>query len=196
VFPTIGESTRYAIWRSLSLFIRAGVDRSVAEPWSNGLMKTECNRIADALASAITGDAWYGESLGKTLSNVTAAEAIAHPIVNAHSIWELVLHVEAWVQLSLAAVRGVPIPAWRTMPKQQDWPAVAKTDEDEWREAVNSFFSAHSKLVETVKTLNDDRLDETVPGRAYNFYQLRYRNSSSSVSEKWLACDSENSSAL
>jgi uncharacterized damage-inducible protein DinB len=135
-------------------------------------MKTECNRIADALASAITGDAWYGESLGKILSNVTAAEAIAHPIVNAHSIWELVLHVEAWVQLSLAAVRGVPIPAWRTMPKQQDWPAVARTDEDEWREAVNSFFSAHSKLVETVKTLNDDRLDETVPGRAYNFYQL------------------------
>ena len=108
----------------------------------------------------------------KILGTVTAPEAIAHPVANAHSIWELVLHVEAWVQFSLAAVRGVPIPAWRAMSKEQDWPAVAKTGEDEWTKAVDSFFAAHSKLVDALRTLNDDRLDEIVPGRTYNFYQL------------------------
>jgi hypothetical protein len=135
-------------------------------------MNTECNRIGDALASAIGGDAWYGDPLSKILSNVTAGEAIVHPIANAHSIWELVLHVEAWVNFSLGAVRGVPIPAWQTMPKEQDWPAVANAGDEEWRQAVNSFFSAHSKLVATLTTLNDDRLAETVPGRTYNFYHL------------------------
>jgi uncharacterized damage-inducible protein DinB len=135
-------------------------------------MKRECNRIADALASAISGEAWYGDSLGKILSQVTAAEAIAHPIVDAHSIWELVLHLETWVQFSLGAVRGVPIPAWATMPKEQDWPAVARTSEEDWREAIDSLVSTHSKLVESIESLNDELLDETVPGRAYNFYRL------------------------
>jgi DinB superfamily len=135
-------------------------------------MTTECNRIADALASALSGDAWYGDSLRTILGDVTADHATAHPIPGAHSIWEVVLHVEAWVQFSLAAVRGVPIPAWPGMPKEQDWPPVAKTGEHEWREAVASFVSAHSKLVDVLKALNDDRLEETVPGRAYNFYHL------------------------
>jgi hypothetical protein len=35
-------------------------------------MNTECNRIAYALASAINGEAWYGDSLRKILGNVTA----------------------------------------------------------------------------------------------------------------------------
>jgi DinB superfamily len=135
-------------------------------------MNTECNRIGDALASAISGDAWYGDPLRKILSNVTAREAVAHPIANAHSIWELVLHMEAWARFSLGAVRGVPIPAWHTMPREQDWPAVANAGEEVWTQAVNSFFSTHSELVDAVGTLQDERLEQIVPGRAYNFYHL------------------------
>jgi hypothetical protein len=135
-------------------------------------MNTECERIADALASALSGDAWYGDPLSKILSDVTAGEAVAHPIPNAHSIWELLRHVEAWVQFALGAVRGIPIPAWSTMPAEQDWPPVAQSGDQAWKAAVNSFFSTHSSLVEAIKSLNDDRLDQTVPGRACNFYHL------------------------
>jgi len=67
-------------------------------------MNTECYRIAYALASAINGEAWYGDSLRKILDNVTAKQAEARPIPKAHSIWELVLHVEAWVKFCLGAV--------------------------------------------------------------------------------------------
>jgi hypothetical protein len=135
-------------------------------------MNTECNRIAYALASAINGDAWYGDSLRKILDNVTFEQAKARPIANAHSIWELVVHVEAWVKFCLGGVQGTPIPAWSTMPKEDDWPLVGDTGEQAWKQAVNSFFSSHLKLVEALKTLNDDRLEATVPGRTYNFYHL------------------------
>jgi uncharacterized damage-inducible protein DinB len=136
------------------------------------IMTTECNRIAYALASAISGDARYGDSLRKILEHVTAEQATAHPIPNAHAIWELVLHVEVWVKFCLGAVQGTPIPAWSTMPKEQDWPPVGDAGEEAWKLAVNSFFSTHLKLVEALKTLSDDRLESTVPGRAYNFYHL------------------------
>jgi uncharacterized damage-inducible protein DinB len=135
-------------------------------------MNTECNRIASALASAINGDAWYGDSLRKILDKITAREAKARPIANVHTIWELVVHVDAWVKFCLGAVQGTPIPAWSTMPKELDWPPVGETSEKAWQEAVSSFFSSHLKLVEALKTLSDDRLETTVPGRSYNFYHL------------------------
>ena len=135
-------------------------------------MPTECTLIAYALASAINGEAWYGDSLRKILDNVTALPAAARPIANVHTIWELVVHVEAWVKFCVGAVEGTPIPAWSTMPKEDDWPPVGDTGEQAWKQAVSSFFSSHLKLVEALRLLSDDRLETTVPGRAYNFYHL------------------------
>lgn len=135
-------------------------------------MNTECNRIALQLASTINGEAWYGDSLRQILEGVTAKQALARPIPNAHSIWELVYHVDAWVKFALGAIQGTPIPAWPAMPKEQDWPPVTATSDDAWKAALNSFFSDHLKMVEAIKGFTDERLDATVPGRTYNFYQL------------------------
>jgi len=135
-------------------------------------MNTECTRIAYQLASTINGEAWYGNSLREILESVSAKQAQAHPVANAHSIWELVYHVEAWVKFALGAVQGVPIPPWPAMPVELDFPPVTETSEQAWKQAVNSFFSSHLKLVEAIKSCDDQRLEETVPGRTYNFYRL------------------------
>lgn len=135
-------------------------------------MNTECNRIAYQLASTINGEAWYGDSLREILAGVTAQQAQAHPIANAHSIWELIVHLEAWVNFAQGAVQGTPIPPWPAMPKELDWPPVSGTSEEAWKDAVRSFFASHLKIVETIKTFGDDRLESTVPGRTYNFYRL------------------------
>ena len=135
-------------------------------------MNTECIRIADQLASTISGEAWYGDSLRQILKDLNATQAQAHPIPNAHSIWELLRHVEAWVKFAIGAVDGVPIPPWPAMPAELDWPVVTETGEPAWQQTVDSFFSHHLRLVETIKTFPDERLDSIVPGRTYNFYRL------------------------
>jgi hypothetical protein len=135
-------------------------------------MNTECNRIAYQLASTINGEAWYGDSLREILDGVTAPQAQAHPIAGAHSIGELLLHVEAWVKFACGAVNGTPIPPWPAMPKELDWPLVKGTDEAAWRQTIDSFFASHLKLIELIRTFGDERLEATVPGRTYNFYRL------------------------
>jgi len=135
-------------------------------------MSIECNRIAHQLASTTNGDAWYGDSLQRILSDVTAKQAQARAIPSIHTIWELLYHVGAWVNFTLGAVQGVPIPAWPGMPVELDWPAVTDTSESAWKQAVDSFFSNLLRLVETIKTFTDERLEATVPGRTYNFYRL------------------------
>jgi len=135
-------------------------------------MNTECNRIADQLASTLNGEAWYGDSLQKILQGVTAAQACSRPIPCAHSIWELVAHVEVWCGLAEGAARGVPMPAWSTMSKDQDWPPVAGSGQQAWEQAVASFFASHLKLTEAIRGFEDERLGSTVPGRKYDFYKL------------------------
>src|SRR6201987_5238721 len=95
------------------------------DPWTN--MSTECNRIAYQLASTLNGEAWYGDSLRQILKDVTAKQAQTNPIPNAHSIWELLCHMEAWVKFALGAVSEAPIPAWPAMPVELDWPAITDT---------------------------------------------------------------------
>jgi hypothetical protein len=135
-------------------------------------MRTECNRIANQLASAIDGEAWYGDSLRQILKGVSPKRAQAHPVPNVHSIWELLRHVESWVKFAIGAVEGVPIPPWPAMPKAQDWPTVVDTSNAAWNQTVDAFFSHHLKLVETISAFTDQRLEATVPGRSYNFYRL------------------------
>src|SRR5271169_5472946 len=57
---------------------------------------SEPARIADQLRRAFDGDAWHGPALLELLADVDAAAAAATPLADAHSIWELVLHVAAW----------------------------------------------------------------------------------------------------
>jgi hypothetical protein len=117
-------------------------------------------------------EARYGDSFREILEGVTAPQAFSHPIASAHSIWELVLHLEAWCKLADGAVQGVAIPAWATMPKEQDWPPVVANGQRAWQQAVASCFASHLKLVEAIKNFADERLGSAVPGRTYNFYRL------------------------
>ena len=57
---------------------------------------TETFRLADQIRRAFEGNAWHGDSLLEILADVSAKTAATHPIKNAHSIWELLLHIAAW----------------------------------------------------------------------------------------------------
>ena len=70
---------------------------------------SEATRIADQLSRAFAGEAWHGDSLFEILEGVTAAQASARPIKNAHTIWELVLHIAAWDDAVLRRFGGVAV---------------------------------------------------------------------------------------
>ncbi len=133
-------------------------------------MNNECLRIADQLRRAFAGDAWHGPSLKKLLADVTPEEAEAHPIASAHSIWEIVSHIEVWTQAAAQAVQGVPMP--KIVGTDKDWPPVTDAKADAWAKALDRLFQASRQLSQAIEGFTDERLQETVPGRQYNFYYL------------------------
>jgi uncharacterized damage-inducible protein DinB len=135
------------------------------------LLMSEAARIADQLRRAFDGEAWHGDSVFEILNGVTAAQAAAHPIKNAHSVWELVLHIAAWDGAVLRRMGGVAV----TLSDAENFPEVKDASNAAWRGALAQVRRVHEDLVKTVAALPDSRLDEVVPGKKgahYTFYYM------------------------
>lgn len=131
-------------------------------------MKSEGARIADQLRRAFDGSAWHGPALLELLSDVDAATAAAKPVPEAHSIWELVLHIAVWDDAGLRRLSGKK---WQPT-GLANFPRVTKPTEAAWRKAVTATKRTHDRLVRTVAALPDSRLRERCPGKRYDFYHL------------------------
>ena len=131
---------------------------------------TELERIAEELRRATSGDAWHGDSIKKILEHVKAGQAAAKPIANAHSIWELVLHVNYWLDALTLAMHGTPL-VQHSVPgfDQMNFPAVKATDEKAWGEAKARLFTAAEKCANAIAQFDPAKFHATVPGRKYTF---------------------------
>ena len=62
--------------------------------------------IVDELKRIHEGDAWHGPALRELLFGVRAEQAAARALPNAHSIWELVLHIIGWENVFRLRLEG------------------------------------------------------------------------------------------
>ena len=132
---------------------------------------SESNRIADQLRRAFDGGAWHGDSLFEILRGVTATQAAARPIKNAHSIWELVLHIAAWDGAVRRRMTGVTV----RLSAAKNFPKVADTSEAAWQRALEDVRRVHQELIEAVEKFPEASLAKQVPGKQgahHNFYYM------------------------
>ena len=108
---------------------------------------------------------WHGSALEELLSDVDHVQAAARPITDAHSIWELVLHIAVWTDVARRRVLGehvVPTEA-------EDWPTVDDTSSSEaWKRDRTRLQSSHDELAKVVKSLSGRELDSRVPRHDYS----------------------------
>ncbi len=133
-------------------------------------MNQETVRIADQLRRAFGGEAWHGPPLRELLAGVTAEQAMALPVKTGHTIWETVLHIDAYVSATVVAAEGGVMP--KVYGTSNDWRTVPEGSEAAWTSTVEGLFAAEERLAVAVERFPDERLGEVVPGREYPFYHL------------------------
>jgi uncharacterized damage-inducible protein DinB len=107
--------------------------------------------------------------LRELLDGVTAEQAAARSIPNAHSIWELVNHIIAWEQIARRRLEGEGEIA---IPDEVNFPAVTDTSEAAWQATLQSLDASHRSLRDRIKKIDDARLEEIAPGASYSIYFL------------------------
>jgi uncharacterized damage-inducible protein DinB len=133
------------------------------------LVKMETKRIASQLRRSYEGIAWHGPALRELLEGVIAEHAAAKPLSGAHSVWELLLHIEAWERQALTTLQGE---TYESITGDADWPPVRETSAQAWQAALERLQSTTSKLVEAIRLMDDAKLDDIVAGKEFNHYFL------------------------
>jgi uncharacterized damage-inducible protein DinB len=121
---------------------------------------TEIERILDQLRRAYEGEAWHGPSVREVLAGVTAEQAQARPLANAHSIWELVHHIAVWESAGRRRLEGDR--AQIDISSPEDWPPPDDASEAAWERAKASLDRGHQALREAIARVPESRLDEPI----------------------------------
>ncbi|MFD0942171.1 DinB family protein [Pedobacter boryungensis] len=105
--------------------------------------------LVDELEKAYNGDAWHGSNALNLILKADTQKVFTHPIPNAHSIAELVLHLTAWTEEVLDRIQGKEAKS----PTRGDWPTPIEKTEQEWEIIVKDFSSANERLIAAANNL-------------------------------------------
>jgi len=107
---------------------------------------------------------WHGSAVGELLSNVDHQAAASRPILNAHSIWELALHMTAWADVALRRAQGNKV----NPTDAEDWPIPADLDAEGWSRDLARLREAHQALSQFAAGASESQLDARVAGYEYS----------------------------
>ncbi|TDQ10384.1 DinB family protein [Pedobacter metabolipauper] len=114
--------------------------------------------FANELRKGYIGDAWHGMNISSIISSVKYDQAFKHPIPNAHSIAELVLHLTSWTEEVDSRLMG----NLSKDPVKGDWPMPKEETAQEWDFIVSDFHIANEKLLNLAMTMPSDQWTEFV----------------------------------
>lgn len=126
------------------------------------------HRMKGELERAHYGEAWHGPALRVSLAGVTSEMAAARPIPDAHSIWEIVTHVNVW----LSEVRQRLQREARDLTPEQDWPPANGAGDAAWERTLAALDEAHGQLRDAIGGLSEEQLREKVGGTQYSAYVM------------------------
>jgi uncharacterized damage-inducible protein DinB len=119
--------------------------------------------FVEELQSIHNGNAWHGPSLREALAGITATQAAACPIPNAHTIWELVGHITAWEDVWRRRIEGTQV----SEPEEGDFPPPPAPTAEAWNQTLARLDRVHQEFLRAIETLPEIGLKRTVPGKPY-----------------------------
>jgi hypothetical protein len=116
--------------------------------------------LSEQVRLAEAGPAWHGAALAENLDGIDAAQAASRPVPEAHSIWEIVLHLTGWTREVARRLQG----GRPGQPVEGDRPAVGRVSEEAWGRTRAALSEAHSGLADAVGRFPESRWTEQVGG--------------------------------
>ncbi|MGC4055204.1 MAG: DinB family protein [Paludibaculum sp.] len=128
-------------------------------------MTLDVEIMADQIRRAFRGPSWHGPSVLEVLAGISAEDAAARPIPDAHSILEIVLHMTAGYRLVLRRIRGEQA----QYSLEEGWPPAPALSSEAWLEIQRTLEELNQQLQSAVRTFPSERLSQGL-GSEYSAY--------------------------
>jgi len=116
--------------------------------------------LSEQVRLAHAGTPWHGAPVADNLEGITAELAASRPVPEAHSVWEIVLHMTAWTREVSRRLDGAAPRA----PAEGDWPAVGRVSEAAWLRVRDALRGAHAELAAAAARFPESRWSERIGG--------------------------------
>ena len=127
---------------------------------------TETVRIANELRLLHDGVSWLGPSIRDLLDDVDEMRARSRPLPEVHTIWELVLHMAAWLRIARERLLWTTS---RDASEAENWPPM----EGSWKDAQAMLAEETTALETAILAFPEDRLEDLAPAaQPQTFYVL------------------------
>ena len=130
---------------------------------------SDATTISAIFKSTAHGPAWHGPSVMELLDEINAAQALKHPMDECHSVWEIMLHLNAWQEYTLDVIYGRAI----MLEEGKDWPAQpTDVDNNEWEKVKRHFEGLGEEIRECIIHFDEFKMHQLVPDRDFNLKVL------------------------
>lgn len=127
---------------------------------------TETARLQELMRQTYSGNCFHGDSIAQIFNGVDVAAATWRPDEKTHSIWQIVLHMTAWLNVIRERLTS---PTLVNLNDEQNYPAIPEATLPNLSRSFDEFRDALNSLVEAVGRFPEEKLSASVPGRGYTF---------------------------
>jgi uncharacterized damage-inducible protein DinB len=128
----------------------------------------EVKLLYDQIESTFRGRSWHGPNMIQVLEGVSVEKARLRPLSTRHNIWELVNHINYWMNVGIRGLNGEKLSNPEGI---EDWPLIGVTEE-EWRESVTDLERTVNTLLNILLDFPATKLEENVPGKTFTYRTL------------------------
>ncbi len=127
---------------------------------------SDVQRILDHYDGVLNGNAWHGDPVWQVLDTISAEQAASRPIPDAHTIWEIVMHMTFWENVVVQRLAGLRA----GVVEELNFPPMPAATEENWRGTLDRFRASNRAFREALARLDPAKLNELTAARKRTFY--------------------------
>jgi len=128
---------------------------------------SEVARIAAHYDQVMHGPAWHGDPGWEILEGISPEDAAKRPLPEAHTIWEIVMHMIFWEWVAIERLAGKRA----GLIEERNFPAMPEATQDSWTKTLDELRDSNRRFLEALAKLDDGKLDDLSAAGKRTFYE-------------------------
>jgi uncharacterized damage-inducible protein DinB len=122
---------------------------------------SEIDRMLAHYDQVLNGDPWHGDPMWPVLDRIPAKVAAARPLPEAHTIWEIVMHMIFWEGVVTTRLHGERA----GLVEELNFPAMPEATEENWQKTLEELRVSNRNFREALVKLDPAKLTELTVAR-------------------------------
>lgn len=127
---------------------------------------SEIDRILNRYDEVLRGAAWHGDPMWQILEGISAETAATRVVPEAHTIWEIVMHMILWEEVAAERLAG----RREGLAEDRNFPPMPEHTEEAWSKTLDQLRASNRGFRQALSQLDVAKLDDLSAAGKRTYY--------------------------